>query len=143
MTICANTVLEFNFKTISDYGICHVIVFKFYIEWTLPTYSSFKKNYITKFDQESIILYQIINSLFQGLFVTISTQLFIPILYFKQFFFFFLRLFFQHHSIVQSLALFLILRAPSKQKICKVFLSALMLTYMRDILVNQKKFNET
>ena len=38
--------------------------------------------------------------------------------------------------LVQSLALILVLGAPSKQKICKVFLSGLMLTYMRDILVN-------
>ena len=30
------------------------IGFKFYIKWTLPTYS--KKNYITKFDLESITL---------------------------------------------------------------------------------------
>ena len=30
MTICATTFLEFNFKIISNYGICHVIVFKFY-----------------------------------------------------------------------------------------------------------------
>ena len=43
-------------------------------------------------------------------------------------------LFFQHHSIVQSLTLTLVLRAPSKQKVCKVFLSDLMLTSMRDIV---------
>ena len=44
---------------------------------------------------------------------------------------------------MQSLALILVLGAPSKQKVCKVFLLGLMLTYMRDILVNQKKFDET
>ena len=30
MTICAATFSEFNFKIISNYEICHVIVFKFY-----------------------------------------------------------------------------------------------------------------
>ena len=44
---------------------------------------------------------------------------------------------------VQSLALILIFGAPSKQKVCNIFLSSLMLTYMRDILVNYKKFEET
>ena len=50
--------------------------------------------------------------------------------------FFFFGLFFQHHSAILSLALILVLGAPLKQKVCKVFLSGLMLTYMRNILVN-------
>ena len=72
-------------------------------------------DYLLQFQLGFSFLYYILNSLFILIF---------------------LRLFFQHHFAVQSLALILVLGVPSKQNVCKIFIPGLMLTSMRDILVN-------